>query len=89
MDERRVHQRAMPAPAPTASTASALQVAVVDDDAASRTSMMRLLDVSGYAAQGFAHGQAFLEEPSPERFSCVVMDLQMPGVSGLDVQRVL
>jgi len=86
MDEGRVQQRAVPAPAPTA---SALRVAVVDDDAAARTSMIRLLEVSGYAAQGFAHGQAFLEEPAPERFSCLVMDLQMPGVSGLDVQRVL
>ena len=51
--------------------------------------MMRLLDVSGYAAQGYEHGQALLDEPAPERFSCLVMDLQMPGLSGLDVQRVL
>ncbi len=51
--------------------------------------MMRLLDVSGYVAHGYEHGQALLDEPTPERFSCLVMDLQMPGLSGLDVQRVL
>lgn len=74
---------------PVAPPPAALQVAVVDDDHAARTSLMRLLEVSGYAAHGFEHGQAFLDEPRPDRFSCVVMDLQMPGLSGLDVARVL
>ena len=50
---------------------------------------MRLLNVSGYAAHGYEHGQALLDEPALERFSCLVLDLQMPGLSGLDVQRVL
>jgi two-component system response regulator FixJ len=81
-----VHERKVPAASPSALT---LHVAVIDDDTAARTSMMRLLDVSGYVAHGYEHGQAMLDEPAPERFSCLVMDLQMPGLSGLDVQRVL
>lgn len=93
MSERplaRVHERTEPTASASASTSvPTLHVAVIDDDTAARTSMMRLLDVSGYAAQGYEHGQALLDEPAPERFSCLVMDLQMPGLSGLDVQRVL
>ncbi len=81
-----VDQRTVPAASPSAPP---LHVAVIDDDTAARTSMMRLLEVSGYAAHGYEHGQAMLDEPAPERFSCLVMDLQMPGLSGLDVQRVL
>ncbi len=65
------------------------RVAVVDDDEAARTSMVRLLDVSGYAAEAFEHGQALLDDLHPARFSCLLLDLQMPALSGLDVQRLL
>ena len=89
-----IHEGMVPAAWPSASpsaspSAKPLHVAVIDDDLAARTSMMRLLDVAGYVAHGYEHGQAMLDEPAPERFSCLVLDLQMPGLSGLDVQRVL
>ncbi len=64
-------------------------VAVVDDDDAARISLVRLLEVAGYAACGFASGAAFLEAPEASTVCCVVTDLQMPGVSGIDVQKAL
>ena len=84
--DHHIPDRTSPSASPSAST---VQIAVIDDDTAARTSIMRLLNVSGYAAHGYEHGQALLDEPALERFSCLVLDLQMPGLSGLDVQRVL
>jgi len=66
-----------------------VRVGVVDDDDAARISTVRLLELSGYAAEAFEHGQALLDDPHPERFSCLLLDLQMPILSGLDVQRAL
>ena len=88
--DHHIPDRTSPSASPSASlSASTLQIAVIDDDTAARTSIMRLLNVSGYAAHGYEDGQALLDEPALERFSCLVLDLQMPGLSGLDVQRVL
>lgn len=64
-------------------------IAVVDDDEAARTSMVRLLEVSGYAPYPFANGMALLDDGAPARFACILMDLQMPGLSGTDTQRAL
>lgn len=64
-------------------------IAVVDDDAAARVSLVRLLGVSGYAVRAFESGEAFLEASDTADVACVVTDLQMPGVSGLDLQRTL
>lgn len=64
-------------------------VAVVDDDDAARVSLTRLLAVSGFAACAFDSGAAFLESPEATRVRCVVTDLQMPGLTGLDLQKAL
>jgi two-component system, LuxR family, response regulator FixJ len=64
-------------------------VVVVDDDAAARVSLERLLTVAGYAVRSFESGLAFLEAPDVPRAACVVTDLQMPLVSGLDLQKAL
>jgi len=64
-------------------------IAVVDDDAAARVSLVRLLDVSGYDVRAFDSGEAFLGAPDAATVACVVTDLQMPGGSGLDLQRAL
>lgn len=64
-------------------------VAVVDDDDAARVSLVRLLEVSGFEAQAFDSGSAFLEAADVGRVSCVVTDLQMPGLSGLDLQKAM
>jgi FixJ family two-component response regulator len=64
----------------------ALRVAVVDDEPAVRKALTRLLRAAGYEAIGFASGAEFLRALAHERFGCLVLDLQMPGMSGLDVQ---
>ncbi len=66
-----------------------LVVAVVDDDDAARISLVRLLDVAGYDARGFDSGAAFLEAPEASQACRVVTDLQMPGVSGIELQKAL
>ena len=64
-------------------------VAVVDDDDAARISVVRLLEVAGYTARGFDSGSDFLAAADVTALSCVVSDLQMPGVTGLELQKAL
>src|SRR5215470_478181 len=59
---------------------------VVDDDAAVRTALARLLHASGYCAVLYESGSAFLERPPPAERGCILLDLRMPGASGLQVQ---
>src|SRR5205085_1008689 len=64
----------------------AVRVAVVDDEPAMRKALARLLRAAGYEAVAYASGAEFLRALSHERFGCLILDLQMPGMSGLDVQ---
>ncbi|ADU36062.1 response regulator transcription factor [Variovorax paradoxus] len=58
---------------------------VVDDDEAVRRSLGLLLLSRGYAVQTFASGEAFLASADIQRAGCVVLDLRMEGMSGLQV----
>ncbi len=64
-------------------------VFVVDDDAAVRDSLSLLLSLRGYATAVFGCAEDFLRVLSPDWRGCVVADIRMPGMSGLDLQRVL
>ena len=64
-------------------------VYVVDDDEAVRRSLARLIRSVGLAVETFPSAKAFLEHPLPDRPSCLVLDLRLPGPSGLDLQTVL
>jgi FixJ family two-component response regulator len=64
-------------------------VFVVDDDASVRRSTERLLRPLGFAIQTFASAREFLDSARLERPACLVLDVQMPGLSGLDLQREL
>jgi FixJ family two-component response regulator len=64
-------------------------VHVVDDDAAVRDSLRWLMDSVGLPVMTYASGEAFLEVITPEQPGCVVIDLRMPGLSGLDVHQRL
>ena len=64
-------------------------IAVVDDEPSIRKALRRLLSASGHQVKTFASGQEFLEELAPWRPDCLVLDLHMPGLSGLEVQREL
>jgi two-component system response regulator FixJ len=62
-------------------------VHVVDDDAAVRDSIATLLSLHGYATRTFDSGENFLEKVGPSPAGCVLVDLRMPGLSGLELQR--
>lgn len=64
-------------------------VHVVDDDAPLRTSLLRLLRAAGFEARGYGSAGDFLLHPLPDRPGCVLLDLQMPGPSGLELQQAL
>jgi FixJ family two-component response regulator len=65
---------------------SRLLVAVVDDEEAIRKSLRRLLAASELDTVTFASGQEFLDSLSERRPDCLVLDVQMPGMTGFDVQ---
>jgi two-component system response regulator FixJ len=64
-------------------------VYIVDDDEAVRDSLCFLLKSVGIAGQGFGSGNEFLEAYQPDWEGCILLDIRMPGVSGMEVQRQL
>lgn len=64
-------------------------VAVVDDEESVRRALLRLLRAANLDAEAFPSGEAFLSSLDKFRPDCVVLDLQMPGLTGRDVQRRL
>jgi FixJ family two-component response regulator len=61
-------------------------VFIVDDDAGVRDSLAMLLELKGFRTRTFAAAEAFLAEYRPEWPGCLVLDLRMPGMSGLELQ---
>jgi FixJ family two-component response regulator len=64
-------------------------VFVVDDDASVRKSLTRLIASAGYAVEAFASAAEFLERAPAPGPCCLVLDVRMPGVTGLDLQKML
>ena len=64
-------------------------VHIVDDDASFLEAVSRLLRASGFTVETFDSAAALLAQVSPETRGCVIADLRMPGVSGLDLQEAL
>ena len=64
-------------------------VFVVDDDSSIRESLKNLIRSAGLNVQTFSSAQEFLAAPRPKIPSCLVLDLQLPGLSGLDLQAEL
>jgi len=62
-------------------------IALVDDEAAVRRALVRLLRTAGLQAQGFASAAAFLESLARRRPDCLIVDLHMTGMSGLEMLR--
>ena len=70
-------------------TAERSLVSVVDDDESARESLPDLLRQFGFAAAAFASAEAFLESQLAGRTRCLLLDVAMPGMSGLDLQQEL
>ena len=62
---------------------------VVDDDPSMRAALLRLLEAAGFEARGYASTGEFLLQPLPERPGCLLLDLRLPGPSGLELQAAL
>jgi FixJ family two-component response regulator len=66
-----------------------LLVSVVDDDESVRESLPDLLREFGFASQAFSSAEAFLSSDYVNETRCLVLDVSMPGMSGLDLYREL
>lgn len=64
-------------------------VFIVDDDVSVRDSLSLMLSLQGYATATFASGEDFLQAWQPEWRGCVVVDIRMGGMSGLELQETL
>jgi FixJ family two-component response regulator len=62
-------------------------IAIVDDDLSVREGLESLIRSAGWRAETFASAQEFLARPRAEAPSCLILDLQLPGLSGLDLQK--
>jgi FixJ family two-component response regulator len=70
-------------------SAAAAVVFVVDDDASIRDSLRRLITSVGFKVEVFPSARAFLSARRPDAPGCLVLDVRLPGLSGLDLQREL
>jgi FixJ family two-component response regulator len=64
-------------------------ISIVDDDDALRRSLDNLVRSAGLRACGFASAEAFLESNQLSETDCLVLDVRLPGMSGLELQRQL
>jgi FixJ family two-component response regulator len=64
-------------------------VAIVDDDDSMRGALGGLLKAVGYPAQAFASAEEFLKSGQQHQTSCLIADIRMPGMSGLELQAQL
>ncbi|MEO8485058.1 MAG: response regulator [Betaproteobacteria bacterium] len=65
------------------------RVSVIDDDEAVRDALSMMLRSAGYGTDTFASAEEFLTRKAPSPPACVVLDVRMPGMSGLELQEAL
>jgi FixJ family two-component response regulator len=68
---------------------NAKMVAVIDDDEAFRAAVQRLLKSAGLSVLAFASAEDFLDSGQQHETACLIADIRMPGMSGLDLQAKL
>jgi FixJ family two-component response regulator len=64
-------------------------IAIVDDDEFIRKSLSRLVRSAGYPVEAFASAEAFLESLSDRRPACLILDIQLSGLSGVELYRAI
>ena len=62
-------------------------ISIVDDDDALRCALENLMRSAGLLAQGFSSAEAFLRSEQRHETDCLIIDMRMPGMSGLELQR--
>jgi FixJ family two-component response regulator len=66
-----------------------LEIAVIDDDESFRIALVESLSSLGYDADGYASAEDYIGSIGGRSFNCVVTDIHMPGMSGLDLMKRL
>ena len=64
-------------------------VAIVDDDESIRSALQGLMKVAGYRTMAFASAEDFLNSGEKQHTGCLIADIRLPGMSGLDLQSQL
>lgn len=64
-------------------------VSIVDDDESFRAALQRLLRSAGFSVRSFASAEDFLNSGQQQETGCLIADIRMPGMSGLDLQAKL
>jgi FixJ family two-component response regulator len=64
-------------------------IAVIDDDHSFRSALVGLIRSLGYGARGFESAEQFVESDVMHSSACIITDVQMPGMSGFDLQHFL
>lgn len=64
-------------------------IAIVDDDRAMREALDDLIHSCGYNSQLFESAEEFLSYPERQGFDCMLVDVKMPGLSGIELQSIL
>jgi FixJ family two-component response regulator len=64
-------------------------ISVIDDDDSFRSALIGLIRSLGYSACGFESAEAFVESNFMRNSACVITDVQMPGMSGIELQQFL
>src|SRR5262245_30240879 len=65
------------------------RISIVDDDESLREALVGLLRAAGFEARAFASADEFLKSAGPRDSACLILDVRMPGMSGLELQRTL
>ena len=64
-------------------------ISIIDDDNSLLSAIVRLVRSAGYDAQGFASAEAFLGCAAAANFACIITDIQLPGMSGIELKHHL
>ena len=64
-------------------------ISIIDDDEAARSAVAALVRASGYQALAYKSAESFLASPALARSSCIITDIQMPGITGIELKQRL
>ena len=64
-------------------------ISIIDDDESMRRAVVALIRSAGYEARGFASAEEFLGSGAVASFACIITDIQMPGMSGIELKQHL
>lgn len=64
-------------------------IVVIDDDLSLQKALVRLMRSYGYGAVGFASAEEFIKSDAMQSCACVITDIKMPGMSGIDLKRLM